>query len=331
MKKILLLTLTGLLALGALNSCEGEKEPPKALELTGGQTTQSVFADQHQAQSKVSFKSGGAWKSSISEGTRAGTWITINPSSGSTAGDYTITITLDMNYTGADRTATITIICGDEEITITVTQKATTEDGVIPEDPEKPSEDVAVTGVTLDKTNLSLVEGSSETLIATVAPSDATNQNVEWSSSDSAVASVDAGGKVTALKAGTAAITVTTADGGKTATCAVTVTAKTIDVTGVTLNKTSLSLVEGSSETLIATVAPSDATNQNVEWSSSNSAVASVDSNGKVTALKTGSATIIVSTVDGGKVATCNVTVSANPVGPGGDSDDWGDGGEIEL
>lgn len=83
---------------------------------------------------------------------------------------------------------------------------------------------VAVTGVTLNKTALSLKAGASETLTATVAPSNAANKNVTWKSSNTAVATVS-GGKVTAVKAGTATITVTTADGNKSATCTVTVTA----------------------------------------------------------------------------------------------------------
>ena len=82
---------------------------------------------------------------------------------------------------------------------------------------------VPVTGVTLDKTTLELFTGGSETLTATVQPEDATNKNVTWSSSDGAVATVDANGNVTAVAPGTAAITVTTDDGNKTAVCTVTV------------------------------------------------------------------------------------------------------------
>ena len=83
---------------------------------------------------------------------------------------------------------------------------------------------VAVTGVSLDKASLSLPEGSSETLTATVSPDNADNKKVSWKSSATGVATVDDSGKVTAVKAGSATITVTTADGGKTASCSVTVT-----------------------------------------------------------------------------------------------------------
>ena len=93
-----------------------------------------------------------------------------------------------------------------------------------------PKQTVSVTGVTLDKAELSLYTGESKTLIATVQPSDATIQNVTWSSDKPEVATVDANGKVTAVSAGTATITVTTADGGFTDTCEVTVTAKTYGI-----------------------------------------------------------------------------------------------------
>ena len=170
---------------------------------------------------------------------------------------------------------------------------------------------VAVTGVTLNKTTLTLETSASETLTATIAPADATNQNVTWKSDKPEIASVDANGKVTGVAVGEATITVTTQDGGKTATCKVTVKAATIAVTGVTLNKTTLTLETSASETLTATVAPAEATNKNVTWKSSNAAIASVDANGKVTGVAVGEATITVTTQDGGKTATCKVTVKA--------------------
>ena len=92
---------------------------------------------------------------------------------------------------------------------------------------EQPSQTVAVTGVTLNRTSATLTVGDSITLVATVAPDNATEKSVSWQSGNSAVASVDQSGKVTALKAGTAVITVTTLDGSKTASCTVTVNDKT--------------------------------------------------------------------------------------------------------
>ena len=172
-------------------------------------------------------------------------------------------------------------------------------------------ESIPVTAVTLNSASMELVEGESQMLTAVVSPSNADNQKVIWMSSNSSVASV-ADGKVTALKPGKATITVKTVDGGKTATCDVTVNAKVYSVESVSLDRTSAELTEGDELTLAATVKPDNATDKSVVWSSSNSSVASV-TEGKVTALKPGSATITVKTVDGGKTATCEVTVKARP------------------
>ena len=120
-------------------------------------------------------------------------------------------------------------------------------------------------------------------------------------------------------------ITVTTTDGGKTATCTVTVTNPAVPVQSVSLNKTELSLNVGESVTLTATVLPDNADNKAVTWSSSDAAVATVDSNGKVSAVAAGSAVITVKTTDGEKTATCTVTVIADK-----DPNHAGDPVEIE-
>ena len=82
-----------------------------------------------------------------------------------------------------------------------------------------------------------------------------------------------------------------------------------VAVTSVTLNESALSLKEGRNVTLSATITPDDATNQNVTWKSSDPDIATVDTNGKIRALKPGTATITVITEDGGKTAICTVTV----------------------
>ena len=201
---------------------------------------------------------------------------------------------------------TVTTEDGGKTATCTVTVTAKEEPDPIP-----------VIGVTLDKTELALIEGETAELVATVTPDDADNKNVIWSSSDESIATVDQNGKVIAIKEGTAIITVTTEDGGKTATCTVTVTAKEepepdpIPVDDVTLNVDSMELEEGETGQLIATVTPDDADNKKVTWSSSDESIATVDQNGKVTAIKEGTAIITVTTEDGGKTDTCTVTVTA--------------------
>ena len=166
---------------------------------------------------------------------------------------------------------------------------------------------VAVTSVFLNKTALSLTKGNSTTLTATVNPSNATNKTLTWTTSNASVATIDSNGKVIAKGAGSATITAKT-NNGKTATCKVTVINPTVAVTSVSLNKTTLSLVKGNSTTLNATVNPSNATNKALTWASSNTNVATVDSNGKVTAKGAGTAIITVKT-NNGKSATCTVTV----------------------
>ena len=274
---------------------------------------------------------------------------------------------------------------------------------------------VPVTGVTLDKNALSLVEGETDTLNAIVKPDNATDKTVTWSSDAEDVATVDATGKVTALKQGEATITATANGGsGISATCEVTVEPKTytiqvapaeltfdavqvgytqpaaqtvtitntgnqtvtlnqptaanfqvgalsktelqpgetatftvqpkaglavgeykeeltvsnqnagevkltltfkvnpVLVSGLTLNQNTLALFAGDSATLTAAVTPENATNKTLTWSSSNTAVATVDQSGKVTAVAPGTAAITVTTNDGsGKVASCPVTVTA--------------------
>ena len=166
-----------------------------------------------------------------------------------------------------------------------------------------------VTEVMLSPSTLNLDVGGTATLTATVKPDEASNKSVNWESSAPGVASVDENGEVTAVSAGDATIKVTTEDGEFEATCSVTVNAVDyVPVESVSLDKTSLGLTEGETAQLTATVEPEDASNKNVTWESSNTNVATVN-NGEVTAVSAGTATITVTTVDGGKTDTCTVTV----------------------
>ena len=166
---------------------------------------------------------------------------------------------------------------------------------------------LAVTGVTIDRTTLSLPAGHSEQLTAAIQPPNASNKSVTWTTSNPAVATVSEG-SVKAEAEGTAVITVKTEDGNKTAACTVTVTPGTA---GVTLDKTTLSLSPDAREKLSATVLPATAANKSVTWTSSNPGIATVDSDGWVTAKGTGTATITATTWDGKHTATCTVTVTS--------------------
>lgn len=174
---------------------------------------------------------------------------------------------------------------------------------------------VYVSGVSLNKPTLSLPVGLSEQLVATITPSYADNKYVAWFSDNTTVVNVD-NGLVIGVTAGTANVTVTTSDGGYTATCVVTVTDELVSVTGVTLDHNTLDMYPYDLRTLKATILPANATNQNVSWKSSNELVASVESSltvsggANIVALAPGTTTITVTTEDGSKTASCVVTVS---------------------
>lgn len=163
-----------------------------------------------------------------------------------------------------------------------------------------------VKSVSLDKTSLTLKENGTTTIKATVSPSNATYKTVEWTSSNYDVATVDENGKVTAKGVGYAIITATTTQGEKTATCKISVVRP---VKSISISDTSLRIEVGDKVTLKATVKPSDATNKTVSWKSSDKNVATVSASGVVTAKKLGTATITVTTADGGLKKTCTVNV----------------------
>ena len=173
---------------------------------------------------------------------------------------------------------------------------------------------VPVQSVGLNTNKVELSVGEENKLVATVTPEAATNKEVTWASSTPEVATVDQDGKVVAQKPGNATITVTTKDGNKTATCEVTVKETPVAVTGVGLNTNKVELSVGEENKLVATVTPEAAANRDVTWNSSKPAVATVDSTGKVVAQAPGTTTITVTTVDGNKTATCEVTVKETPV-----------------
>lgn len=177
---------------------------------------------------------------------------------------------------------------------------------------ENTVETIDVRGVTLNKNSLSLYEGNSENLVATITPQNADNQEVIWSSNDESVAIVSEG-KVSAIKEGTAIITVTTKDGGYSATCTITVSkvVSEISVTGVSLNYETIDMYVDKKITLIKTISPNDATNTNVIWSSTDESVVKV-SDGTIVSLKAGTATITCTTVDGSFSASCIVNVYEN-------------------
>ena len=174
--------------------------------------------------------------------------------------------------------------------------------------------DILANEITLDQTSLSLVKGQSKKIeVTAIKPENAADKTVTWSSADEKVASVDENGNVTGVAPGTT--TITAKVGLASATCNVTVTDSAIPVTSVSLDKKSMELHVGDKgEQLAATISPENATDKTVSWSSSDATVAKVDQNGFVTPVKEGTATITVTTKDGGKTDSCLVTVLPEPV-----------------
>ena len=144
-----------------------------------------------------------------------------------------------------------------------------------------------VSGISLNSSNQTIEKGETYKLKATVNPQEASNPTVTWESSDETIATVAQNGEVTAVNDGSATITAT-AD-GKSETCNVTV--KT-SVQSITLNETSLLMNIGDNYTLAATVSPIDATYPTVVWTSSDTAISTVNQLGEITAVGAGSVTI---------------------------------------
>ena len=179
---------------------------------------------------------------------------------------------------------------------------------VIPSTRPKPSEgggshSVSVQSIALDQSDVTINKKNTLQLTATVAPQNATKKSVTWTSSNPDVATVDTTGKVTGIGAG--ATTITATAGQKSATCEVTVV---VLMDGIALNHAELAIDKGSTEQLTAKITPEDTTeDKTITWTSSDSKIVSVDSDGKVTAHKTGKVTVKASAI--GASASCEVTV----------------------
>ena len=179
---------------------------------------------------------------------------------------------------------------------------------------------VAVEKVEITSTETDVEVGKTITLTAKVSPENATDKTVTWTSDNNEVATVK-DGVVTGVKAGEA--TITASAGGKNATVKVTVKAAatsggettTIAVTEVKITSTVTEVTAGETITLTAEVSPADATDKTVTWSSSDTAIATVDSTGKVTGVAAGTATITAKA--GEKTAAVDVTVKAAATGGG--------------
>lgn len=193
--------------------------------------------------------------------------------------------------------------------------RANTYDSINGSSSSDDSDHISVTGVNLSSSMIFLSENSTSQLTATIFPSNASDKSVIWESSDTSVAAVSSTGLVQSVGSGSAIITVTTADGGKKATCSVGTMVETTKLTSVALDKNEVNMVVGDSCTLEVSVFPTSATNQTVFWNSSDSEVVIVDNLGTLDAVSIGTSFITVTSEDGGKTDTCVITVSEQEVG----------------
>jgi uncharacterized protein YjdB len=166
---------------------------------------------------------------------------------------------------------------------------------------------VPVTSIRISPTTTTVNTGSTKPFTATVLPSNATNKTVSWSSDNTSVATVNSLGVVTGISAGSTMIRAQTVDGGFAATSTVTVT---IGVQNITLNTRRISLLKGATFQSTATIAPLNATNKTVLWSSAISRVATVSNSGLITAVGNGTGIISAFSQDGNKTASIIVRVT---------------------
>ena len=173
----------------------------------------------------------------------------------------------------------------------------------------KPTE---INSLSFSSKSVSVKVGEKLTLIAIVDPSSLSDFALTWSSSDSSIVSVDENGVITGLKEGTAAVTVTSSN-GKSATCVVKVTKNAVDVKNIKLSTNKLTMKVGSVNQLIATIEPSNATNRELVWSSSDSSIATVNNKGVIKGIREGVVTITVKTKNGTVIAKSTITIENVP------------------
>ena len=212
------------------------------------------------------------------------------------------------NITGVGKgQAIITVTTAEgefqQEITVTVNSGTSTKDN--------DNKNIPIKSISFGKKTTSILTGDTEDLAVTINPSNATNKSITYKSSNTNIATVSASGVVTAKSVGRTTITATSKNNKK-ATIIVNVVKKQTPVESVSITPSRGEIYVGDTITLKEVIKPSDATDQNVTWASSNTSVATV-SNGVVKGIKAGNTTIIVKT-ENNKTSTAAITVKARPV-----------------
>ena len=174
----------------------------------------------------------------------------------------------------------------------------------------KEAESVTVTGVTVMPTTADLKVGETKQLSITVEPATATNKNYTCESDKESVATVDNTGLITAVGVGTATITVTTEDGGYTATCSLTVTAGDVPLTGLKVNPSETHIAVEQTLSLNVSYEPASTTHKGVKWATSDAAIVTVDQSGQIKGIAVGEAIITAKSKEDETIkGTCRVIV----------------------
>ena len=171
---------------------------------------------------------------------------------------------------------------------------------------------ILVFSIAVSPSTVSMTVSQTRQITATISPSNVANNTLSWSSSNTGVATVSSSGLITSVAAGSATITVQATDGSNVYnTVPVSVSANPIIITGLSLIPSSTTLAPGATTQISAAFVPSNATNKTLTWSSSNTAIATVNSSGLITAVAAGTANIFATSTDGSnRTATCTITVA---------------------
>ena len=286
------LMLIAVLPVILLAGCK--KEVPAAITPKGESENlfaRGISAPAAATEVTLTFNSARQWSIKAQEGGKIASWIVATPATGE-AGDATVKVSIQANTSLESRSGEIVVTSEEVVKTVKVAQAG--------------RDAVKITGVTLSETSVQFYPGDTKTLTATVTPSNADeDKTVTWTSSDNGIVKVD-GGVLTAVAEGEA--TITAKAGNATATCAVKVLHKVVEVESVTLDKTSVRIKLGETVTLVATVNPSNADDKTITWTTTSAATAPVSTSGVVTGAKVGQATVYA-TASNGKQASCAVEV----------------------
>ncbi len=245
------------------------------------------------------------------------TWTSSNPSVAEVTSDGVVKgklegstyITAIDEYSGHSAKVRVDVSGG---INVEIEETDKVNDGGDNYESDEYTSDVNVISITMNSPNLSLNIGQESLLKVTMQPSNATNKGVVWKSTNEAVAVVDKNGKVTAKGEGECIIYATSLDGSKSTFSAVTVRNKEIPITSISFSNKSSIMHVGERLTLIPRINPSTATNQKLVWRSSNSDIATVDSNGIVSAKKVGVVEITAET-NNHQMAKVKITIEDAP------------------